>query len=76
MVAPPFRYNLTRKYHRFLLRNTAPAIRNEHLEKFLWFLYEEAPFQRDLFREAADLHTLALFDIYEYMSKLREMPTW
>jgi hypothetical protein len=30
----------------------------------LWFLFDEGRFERELFREAADLHTLALFEVY------------
>lgn len=74
MVAVPFRHNLHRKYYRFLLNNS--TIKNEHLEKYLWFLFDEGYYERELFREAAELHTLALFEVYEYMNSLRDMPTW
>lgn len=75
MVSGPFRHNLHQKYHRFLLAPNR-TVRNEHLEKYLWFLFEEGRFQRELFREAAESHTLTLFEIYEYMNSLRDLPTW
>ncbi len=60
MITVPFKHNLHRKYYNFLI-DPEKTIKNEHLEKYLWFLYDEGRYERFLFREAAENHTLKLF---------------
>lgn len=63
LINPGFKYNLYKKYFDYLIdeRNT---IKNENMEKFLWYIFEEYRFERSLFEEAASNHTLKLFEIY------------
>lgn len=46
------------------------------MEKFLWFIYDEYRFEKSLFEEVASNHTVKLFEIYEYMTSLKDLPTW
>ena len=38
LVTPPFQHNVLRKYYNYLLDEDF-QIKNEHLEKYLWFLF-------------------------------------
>lgn len=70
LITPPFKHNLHRKYYYYLLDDRV-TIRNENLEKYLWFVFDESRFERTLFEEAASLHTLKLYEVYEYMNSLQ-----
>jgi len=75
LIDPAFKYNIYRKYLGYVL-DTSHPIRNESLEKYLWFLFDEDRCQRNHFEEAASLHTINLHEIYEYMNTLGDLPTW
>lgn len=75
LTTAAFRYNTLRKYHEYLL-DLSVEIRNEHLEKYLWFLFDEGRYQLEEFEDAASNHTLNLHEIYEYMNSLPSLPTW
>lgn len=74
LVNLPFKHNLHRKYYNFLLEGR--DIRNEHMEKYLWFVFDEGRYERQLFEDAASSYTLNLHEIYEYMTGLTHLPTW
>ena len=63
LINPPFKHNLHRKFLAFLL-DGSKEIRNEHLEKYLWFLFEENQYERVHFEEAASSQTVKLFEVY------------
>ena len=74
LVSPVFKHDLIRKYHEHLVNSEAvPA---NMLEKFLWFVYEQSRFERHLFQDAAETHTLGLLDLHEHMRSFPEMPKW
>ena len=60
MISIPFKHNLKMKYHKYLL-NDELSIKNEHVEKLLWFLYSEGKYDQELFREVGENYVLRLF---------------
>ena len=62
LVSPGFKHDLIRKYHDFLVTND--SIPPNILEKYLWFVYEQSRFDRGLFMDAAETHTLGLMNFH------------
>lgn len=59
LINPAFRYNLHNKYYNHLM-DEGNGLKNEHIEKFLWFLFDEGRYQRMLFEDVASNYTLRM----------------
>jgi hypothetical protein len=71
-ATPIFRYNLLIRLSQQLgkIGREGLPITNNELERLLWFVYREYPYERETrFEGLASDHTLRLFEMHEFMSQ-------